>query len=201
MSNIFLAFDTETTGFPSSKKSLTDKTQPHLVSCSALQFTSSGYIMQSMSRMVQPQGWDWDESNPAFKVHQLTTEQCSTFGASEKEVIDNLLQLWFIAPEPAILLAHNSKFDRDIIAIAIARHYPGEATLLKTWVETPGVCTQRTNKEAVGAKTVKGAAKMPNLAETYKHFIGEDLENRHSANADAVAVYQIHMAMQQRESQ
>lgn len=199
---IILPFDTETTGFPSSKKALTDKTQPHLVSLSALQVDpSTGRIQQSMSKMVQPKTWSWDMDHPAAQVHGLSVEACSTYGNDEKAILDEFLHLWFIAPEPALVVAHNLKFDRDIIAIAIARHYPGEATLLKTWVETPGICTQRTNKEAVGAKTIKGAAKMPNLGETYKHFIGEDLENRHSANADAVAVYQIYMAMQQRDSQ
>lgn len=196
---MILPFDTETTGFPSSKKNLTDKTQPHLVSLSALQVEpTNGYIQQSMSKLVCPVGWDWVMDHPAAQVHGLTPEQCTTYGNSEKSVLDEFLHLWF-GDEPSTLIAHNLKFDRDIIAIAIARYYPGEATLLQTWLDTPGICTQRTNKEAVGATTVKGAKKMPNLAECHKHFLGEELESHHSANADAVAVYRIYMAMQQQE--
>jgi hypothetical protein len=87
--------------------------------------------------------------------------------------------------------------DRDIIAIAIARYYPGEATLLRTWQEAEGICTMCANKERVDARNIKGGKKNPNLKETYRFFLGEDLERHHSANADAVAVYQIFMAMQE----
>jgi hypothetical protein len=44
---------------------------------------------------------------------------------------------------------------------------------------------------------MKGGKKNPNLKETYRFFLGEDLERHHSANADAAAVYQIFMAMQE----
>jgi DNA polymerase III epsilon subunit-like protein len=197
MAELFLALDVETTGLPSSKKSLNDPSQPHLVSCSALQFTPTGYIQQSMSRLVSPEDWNWDEESPAFKVHQLSVEHCSNFGASEQEVLDNLLHLWYARGNTALLLAHNLEFERAIIAIALSRYYPGEAKLLATWQDTPGTCTMLANKDRIDARTAKGAKKYPNLKETYRHFLGEDLERHHSANADAVAVYQIFMAMQQ----
>jgi DNA polymerase III alpha subunit (gram-positive type) len=53
------------------------------------------------------------------------------------------------------------------------------------------------NKQRVAARNVKGALKNPNLKETYQHFMGEELEQHHSANADAVAVWQIFCAMQE----
>ncbi len=201
MSNLILCYDTETTGFPSSKKALTDPAQPHLVSLSALQVLPTGRIQQSMSKMVKPQGWEWEPSHPAAQVHGLTHEECTTYGNSEKSVLDEFLHLWFASNEPSVIIAHNLAFDRAIISVALARYYPGEAQLLQTWLDTPGVCTQRANKEAVDARTVKGAKKMPNLKETYKHFTGNELESHHSANADAVAVYTIYMHMQQAEQE
>ncbi len=197
---MILPFDTETTGFPSSKKALTDPTQPHLVSLSALQVLPSGRIQQSMSKMVKPEGWEWEPSHPAAQVHGLTHEECNLYGNSEKEILDEFLNLWVIKDDPALLAAHNLAFDRAIIAVAIARYYPKVPSLLQAWLDTPGICTQRANKEAVDARTVKGAKKMPNLAETYKHFTGDELESHHSANADAVAVYTIYMHMQQQEN-
>jgi DNA polymerase III epsilon subunit-like protein len=205
---IILCYDTETTGLPSAKLALNDPAQPHLVSCSALQVeTSSWRIQQSMSKLVAPDGWEWPMDQPAALVHGLTPEECSTYGQDEKSVLDEFLHLWFVgdtlpcfAPgkKPnSHLVAHNLKFDRDIIAIAIARYYPGEATLLRTWQEAEGTCTMCANKERVDAKTSKGCKKFPNLKETYKFFLGEELERHHSANADAVAVYQIFMAMQE----
>ena len=194
--SIILPYDTETTGIPSSKKALTDPSQPHLVSLSALQVEpTTGRIQQSTSKMVKPKGWEWPADHPAAQIHGLTVEECTAYGDDEKSVLDEFLHLWFAGESPAILVAHNLKFDRDIIAIALARYYPGEATLLKTWQDSPGVCTMQENKERVDARNVKGGKKLPNLKETYRHFTGEDLERHHSANADAVAVYQIYMHM------
>jgi hypothetical protein len=149
-----------------------------------------------MSKLVVPAGWEWPMDQPAALVHGLTPEECSTYGNSEKVILDEFLHLWF-AGETSHLVSHNLVFDRSIIAIALARHYPGEATLLRTWQDTPGTCTMQTNKDRVDARNVKGGKKLPNLKETYRHFMGEDLERHHSANADAVAVYMIYRAMQE----
>ena len=194
---IILPFDTETTGLPSPKLALNDPAQPHLVSCSALQVESPSWrIKQSMSKMVAPQGWEWPMDQPAALVHGLTPEDCQTYGDAEKLSSTSSSTFWF-AGDTSHIVAHNLAFDRNIIAIALARYYPGEATLLRTWQETPGTCTMLTNKERVDARTSKGAKKNPNLKETYKFFTGEELDRHHSANADAVAVYLIYQAMQE----
>jgi DNA polymerase III epsilon subunit-like protein len=194
---IILPFDTETTGLPSSKLPLNDPAQPHLVSCSALQVeTDSWRVQQSMSKLVKPDGWEWPMDHPAAMVHGLTPEECQIYGDSEKAILDEFLHLWF-AGETSHLVAHNLGFDRAIIAIALARYYPGEAKLLATWQGAHGTCTMQETKEVVDARTAKGAKKLPNLKETYKFFLGEDLDRHHSANADAVAVYMIYQAMQQ----
>jgi DNA polymerase III epsilon subunit-like protein len=149
-----------------------------------------------MSKMVIPAGWEWQMDHPAALVHGLTPEECATYGNAEKNILDELLHLWFVG-DTSHIIAHDLAFDRAIIAIAIARYYPGEATLLRTWQEAAGTCTMCANKERVDARNAKGGKKNPNLKETYRFFLGEDLERHHSANADAVAVYQIFMAMQE----
>ena len=195
MTSCLLPFDFETTGIPSTKKALNDPSQPHIASCSALQaITASGRVQQSMSKLVAPNGWEWQPDSPAAKVHGLSVLECTTFGDSEKAVLDELLHLWHT---DAHLAAHNLKFDKDIAAIAIARYYPNETALLDAWQSAAGTCTMQDNKELVDARTAKGAKKSPNLKETYKFFTGEELERHHSANADAVAVYTICMHMMQ----
>lgn len=195
MTQLFLPFDTETTGLPSTKRTLNDPSQPHLVSCSALQVLPSGRIQQSMSKLVAPEGWAWDMDSSAAKVHGLTLEECLSFGDSEKAVIDEFLHLWHT---DACLIAHNLSFDRNIIAIAIARYYQNETKLLDVWQSCSGICTMQENRHRVDACNAKGGKKSPNLAETYKYFTGEDLERRHSANADAAACYTIWMHMRRR---
>ena len=197
---MILVFDTETTGLPSVKQPLSHPSQPHLVSCSALQIAPTRRIAQSMSKVVQPNGWDWDDSptsaDQAFRVHQLTTAYCQAYGRSEKEVLDEFLGLFYGNNEAATVVAHNLQFDRQIIEIAIARYYPGEATLLRTWQDSPGFCTMQ---EMRRIKKERGLQCGANLKDTYQHFVGEKLENAHSANADAVAVYMIYQAMQQED--
>ena len=195
---IILPFDTETTRLPTYKLALNDPAQPHLVSCSALQVeVPSWRIKQSMSKLVAPAGWEWPDDCPAkVNAHGLTAEECTIYGDSEKAILDEFLHLWF-AGDTSHLVAHNLEFDRAIIAIAISRYYPGAVELLSTWQSASGTCTMQENKERVDARTAKGSKKLPNLKETYRHFMGEDLEQHHSANADAVAVFQIYQAMQE----
>lgn len=198
---LYLPFDTETTGLPNPKLDLTHPAQPHLVALSALQITlPNGRIQQSTSKIVKPDGWIWDDSSEsedrAFQTHRLTMEYCTREGRLEKELLDECLHLW---DNRCHLIAHNLTFDRMIISIAIARYYPNEPALLRAWQDTPGVCTAKENKERVDARNVKGHRKpMPNLLETYQHFFPEEtIERAHSANADAVAVYRIFLAMQE----
>jgi len=199
MSNLYTIFDTETTGLVNSKLDLAHPSQPHLVALSALQVDMGiNHIQQSTSKVVTPYGWEWDDTNEAFKVHGLTAEYCALNGRDEKHVLDEILHLW---NNRSSLVAHNLQFDKNIISIAIARYYPKEVALLSAWREAPGVCTMKENKERVNAqtkpniKTGKTRLKFPNLKETYNYFFDCDFDNSHSANADAVAVYQIFCAM------
>jgi DNA polymerase-3 subunit epsilon len=189
---ILLPFDTETTGIPSSKRALTDPAQPHLVSLSALQVDpESGRIMQSMSKLVEPDGWEWPDDHPAkVNAHGLEASFCAEHGRPEKQVLDEFLDLW---AGTAHLIAHNLKFDTDIIKIAIARHYPGDSALLTAWESAVGSCTMQTERAHLRAAGVKAPA---NLAATYERHMGEPLESHHSANADAVACWQIWLSQQ-----
>ena len=190
---ILLPFDTETTGLPSSKLALTDPAQPHLVSLATLQMDESGKRIQSMNKLVQPKGWEWPDDSPAAQVHKLSAEYCAEHGRDEKQVLEEFLDLW---GGSAHLIAHNLNFDTNIIKIAIARYYPNDSALLTAWESAVGTCTMLANKQRVAARNAKGVFKNPNLKETYFHFMGEELEQHHTAGADAVAVWEIFCAMQ-----
>jgi DNA polymerase III subunit epsilon len=191
--SILLCFDTETTGLPSSKLALTDPAQPHLVSLAALQMDESGKRVQSMNKLIAPRGWEWADDSPAAQVHKLSAAYCAEHGRDEKQVLEEFLDLW---GGSAHLIAHNLAFDTAIIKIAIARYYPNDSALLTAWESAIGTCTMLANKQRVAARNVKGALKTPNLKETYSYFMGEELEQHHTAGADAVAVWEIFCAMQ-----
>lgn len=203
---IILPVDTESTGFPSKSKPLNAPSQPHLVSLSALQVfidDDTAHIQQSMSKLVAPNGWEWDDSatseDGAFKVHGLTMERCSGYGRSEKEILDEFLTLWAM---DSLIIAHNLAFDAQMISIAIARYY-GQGQVLDAWLAAEGDCTMNLSKPIIKAQTKPNAQtgktrlKNPNLKEAYAYFTGEDLEEHHSANRDAVAVMEIWFGLQE----
>ena len=202
MPDIILPFDTETTGLYRKNSPLTSPDQPHLVSLSALQVrTNDLYIMQSMSKVVQPDGYEWDDSETssdrAFAVHKLSMDYCLDYGRSEKEVLDEFLHLWNEGKSHVV--AHNLAFDAGLIAVAIARYY-GQGELLKAWVSSEGTCTMQSSKIMVDARNAKGHKKSPNLAEAYEFFTGEALTDHHSANRDAVAALQIWVGIQEHDA-
>lgn len=201
---ILLPFDTETSGLPNKSLDLNHPSQPHLVSIAAFQVdtdwrgTGQEFIRQSMSKVVAADGW---ESHPqALAVHGLTEEYTREVGRLEREVLDEFLHLWSSTAHP---VAHNLEFDRLIIAIAIARYYPGDP-VLRTWLDCAGTCTMLSAKPIVQAQSkpdAKGRTRLkdPNLQEAYEHFFpGEPLlANRHAASADAVACWNIYKALQE----
>jgi len=90
MNKTLLVFDCESTGLIRSKAPLNDPGQPHIVSLSALQVRVTDtdmYIQQSMSKLVTPTDWEWDDSETsedrAFAVHKLPMEYCEKWGRSE----------------------------------------------------------------------------------------------------------------------
>lgn len=204
---LILPFDCETTGLVSKKLPLNDPSQPHLVSLSALQVRPDDlFIQQSMSKVVFPETWDWDDSDNsadrAFQVHKLKMDYCERYGRDEKQILDEFLSLWGGGKvEP---VAHNLAFDKAVIACAITRYY-GQYDLLTSWLDAPGYCTMQSSKDIVNARTkpnAKGVSRLknPNLKEAYEFFTGETLEEHHSANRDAVACLQIWVGIQEHGS-
>lgn len=188
----FLPLDTETTGLFFKNKPLTAVDQPHLVQLSALQIDpQTNRVIQSLSLIVKPDGW---VSNPeAEKVHGISTEFATKYGQPEKQVLDTFLSMW---QQEDLLIGFNSQFDKDVISVAIARYY-GDCELLRVWGTAQHYCCMQSAKPIVQARNVKGALKYPNLREAYQFFFGKELERAHSANADAVAAFEIYLALQQ----
>lgn len=190
---IVIPYDTETTSFGNSKLPLNDPAQPRLVQISALRYdTEANRVGQSMSLVVRPEGWEIPA--PAAAVHGITTEFALANGLPEKVVLDVFLHIW----DGNQRVAHNTSFDKHIIACAIARYY-GQGQLLETWLAGSCFCTMLSSKEEVDARTVNGRKKNPNLGEAYEYYTGKPLINSHSANADTVAVLHIYQALMARE--
>jgi len=193
-----LVYDTETTGihWGFKNRSVTDPSHPHLCQIAALVLdVEDKRVRQSMSMIVAPDGWGIPDK--AVKIHGISSDYAAQWGLPEKQVLEAFLALWAGGNQrPLERVAHNAKFDRDVIATAIARYY-GQGDLLDTWLAGTDTCTMLTSKPLVQARNVKGAIKNPNLMETYKHFFDEEFDRSHTANADTVATMQIFLALQE----
>lgn len=194
MTKYALVYDTETTGLPSKKSSLSAPNQPHLVQLSALLINVDNQrVEQSLNLIVQPTNWTIPDR--VAEIHGITTDHARKWGQPLNGVLNAFLNLWTCEEPPVQCVAHNAQFDRQIIAIEIAREF-GEGELLNEWSSISNdFCTMNLAKPIVGATTKTGALKFPKLQETYKHFFSEEFSNAHSANADCVATMQVYFAL------
>lgn len=187
-----IVLDVETTGFTNSKLLPNDPMQPYLVQLTMLDVDEeSKYIRQSFNTLIAPDGWEIPENVQA--IHGISTEHAAKYGTALNHVIPVALSMW----NGQKLVGHNVEFDRDVISYAIARLYGPESPYYQAWIEAELFCTMKSAMTIVQARTVKGALKYPKLAEAYSFFFQRELQNAHSANADAVAALEIYYALQQ----
>lgn len=196
-----LFFDTETSGLPLFNEPSEDPRQPHIVQIGALLADlDTGKVISSLDLIIRPDGWEIPED--VAKIHGITTERARDVGISESVAVDALIELWARAD---LRVGHNESFDARIVRIALFRHVAGlncAPTLPDEWKAGKAECTQRmatpllklppTEKmRAAGRFHYKSA----NLSEAYKHFTGQDLEDAHSAMADARACMAVYLAI------
>lgn len=175
---IALFFDTETTGFKSSKFT------PEIVQIGALlQDTETKRVLAELNVIVAPK-------NPipevVSNIHGITDELAAAYGM-EGSGVEAIFALMVRMSDVAV--AHNLAFDRGIVQDA----WPTASGIL---AEKSHFCTMQNAKEAVGLPGKYGGLKNPKLAEAYRHFFGEDFENAHDAMADVRACRDVYFALQ-----
>lgn len=197
---LILAYDTETTGIIKGSD-YTDPSAPFLASIAMILYDSEAHrIVSSFNAMVQPEGWSMPEE--AGRVNGLTDEYLHKVGIPSPIVANTVLALMLKAD---LRIAHNVDFDTKIVAAALWRAAIYEASeeaahnIVKHWLSMPSYCTMQSSKTIVNALDKRGRIKFPKLTEAYKFFFNRELDRAHSANADAVAVLEIYMALQKQE--
>jgi DNA polymerase-3 subunit epsilon len=196
---LILTYDTETTGVIYGSD-YTNPANPFLASIAMILYdTEARRVVSSFNAAILPEGWSMPPE--AGAVNGLTTEYLCKVGIPASLVTPAAIAL---ALNADLRIAHNVDFDTKIMATALWRHLqegyvPLEDShdVVKNWLSLPTYCTMKESKAIVGATNIKGNIKAPKLIETYKHFFGKDLDRAHSANADAVAVLEIYMALQE----
>jgi DNA polymerase-3 subunit epsilon len=161
---------------------------------------SGATLMQSMNRLIKPDGWSWTEDDEAFKAHGITFERAMDEGVPEREAIEEYLAMHDLGQ---LRVAHNGSFDDRILRIALKRYgYSDErADEYRDFVSfctmraSTGICQLPPTEKQVKAGYGKGF-KNPKLTEAFAHFFGFEFHGAHDAMNDSMACADVYLAIQ-----
>lgn len=190
-----LFYDTETTGLPLFKEPSEHPDQPHIVQLAAcLVDLETRELLESMDVIIRPDGWVIPDD--VAKIHGITTERALDEGIPEKTAVAQFMCMW----GGYLRIAHNEQFDARILRIALMR-FEGEA-VADNWKAGQSECTAKLATPIVKCppteKMIKAGFnkyKTASLGEAYRHFMGSDFENAHSAMADVRACMDVYFAI------
>lgn len=174
---MILFFDTETTGFPSSRRSSDDPKQAHLVQIAAQLVTPDNRTVMEYSAIVK---CPIPIPEAASKIHGITDDISAKYGVEEATAVSFFLHLMSLADTDA---AHNIEFDSKIINFAINR-----SGLLSNETRMANqICTMK-KVRALG----DGSA---NLGDCMKRYFDEDHALAHDAMADTIACRRLYFKL------
>lgn len=190
-----LFYDTETTGLINFKARSHDPSQPHLVQLAALLMDDEGNEIQSLSVIIEPNGYEIPEA--ASDVHGITTEFAKKVGIPLEDALRPFISM---AKKVNQLVAHNIVFDNRVIKIAKLRLPDIEFPEMTA----TNFCTMNKAKKIVNlpptAKMVAAGftgPKVPKLEECIKHFFNEELIGAHDALVDVRACARVYYHLKQ----
>lgn len=179
---LILPFDTETTGLPDWKLPSESEHQPHLVQLAAILCDDeTREIQEQLDVIIKPDGWVIPDE--ASEIHGITTERAMDEGIPEAEALDAFINLY---KKCSLRVAHNTTFDNRVIRIALKRYTPDLISDDEWKDKSTYFCT------LMNARKIMGGKSGHTLAEAYLHFTGKELQDAHTAMADAKACMDIY---------
>ena len=177
----YVAWDTETCGIPKTRvrptrENLSKFDEAHIVSLSAVKFSSRGREIDTFNRIIKPIGYQVG----ATHIHGITHEYAEEHGVPFKTAFREFIE--FIGDRCNILCAHNSLFDEGIIGHELLRiGLDPNKDFLDKYIFN---CTHEMYK-----KRFLSPIKLTNL---YKDIFGKEFDNAHNSLADARACGQVY---------
>lgn len=188
MGKLILSYDTETTGLPDWKSPSGSENQPHIVQIGAVLYdTETKDIVKTLNIIIKPDGWVIPDET--IEIHGITNEHALSVGVSEKDAIQQLLDMC----EGAERVAFNRTFDQRIIRIGLKRYFDEE--IQDKWAEKDDHHCSMIMAKPIMKLLPKGryGFKNPKLSDAYKYFTGEELEGAHDALVDAKASLKVYL--------
>jgi DNA polymerase-3 subunit epsilon len=184
MTNLVLAFDTETTGLPLWHEPSDHKDQPHVVSLAMELCDADGKVLDTYDQIVNigvPIPPD------TIAIHGITDEMAAG-GIPPAQMLADF-EAW--VARASVMTGFNVTFDQRMMRIQAARH------LGRKW-ETPipyfDTCFAAKDVCKIPAKKA-GMLKKPNLTEAMQIIFGKKHEGAHSALPDTIAARRLYFAL------
>jgi DNA polymerase III epsilon subunit-like protein len=179
--DVFIVFDTETTGFGC-------KTC-RLVQIAWQVYAGDGQLLESHAHVVKPVGFMIPLK--ATEVHGFTTERARAEGKPLFEVLSKLCDTVLEYPG-ATIVAHNMSFDHGVVAAEAER--AKLSAFRKVWLALPTFCTLKECK-------TPGPKGWNTLASMYKRCTDSEMKNAHTADADTTACAAIFFHHRKRQAE
>lgn len=174
----YFAFDTETTGLPTTRAKPTAKNisawdNCRMLSMAVVEFNADHKILATNHMIVYPDNFQV----AATEIHGITEEQAKSEGKPFEEVLGHIVALIERCPK---MVGHNLEFDINILRAELIRRGLNESVL----DQVEPVCTLKMVKD-IYFKPMK-------LGVIYQKLFGKELEGAHNALADSVAAGEVY---------
>lgn len=180
--NIYLFFDTETTGLPTrgADYKLDFDHFPRIVQIAWRLTDNNGKLMHKYDAIIRPEGYVIPDDS--IVVHKITNEEAMTSGQDILSVLRHFIIDAGIAKK---LIAHNINFDTSIIKSELYRLNVNEDNFCEALDKEKRIDTMRSTIKFVDARYPDGkSGKWPRLEELYLKLFGEEITGAHSAVHD-----------------
>ena len=178
MGNMYLFFDTETTGLPKSWKAPVSDTDnwPRLVQLAWLSFDAEGNQIGAGDLIVRPEGFIIPEDSA--RIDGISTERALTEGLPLGEVLQKFNNAM---GQAEFLVAHNMSFDEKIVGAEFLRL--GATNILDGKSK---ICTMQSSVNFCAIDGPYGY-KWPKLTELHQKLFGTGFPEAHNAAVDISA--------------
>ncbi len=177
-SDLFVFFDTETTGLPKNWKApISDVNNwPRLVQLAYILTNNNGEVIEKGDYIVKPEGFIIPEESS--KIHRITNEKANKEGKS----IDFILKKFeSIIKKVDYIVAHNMAFDEKIIRAEFFR-----SNIETLFSEKKKICTMEKTTNYCAINGPYGY-KWPKLSELYYKLFERNFVEAHDAAIDIKA--------------
>jgi|TARA_B110000967_G_C18738984_1_gene486697 DNA polymerase-3 subunit epsilon len=176
--NIYLFFDTETTGLPQDWKAPVSDTNnwPRIVQIAWVLSSQDDGQLESKDFIIKPEGFTIPKESS--DVHGISTEQAYEEG---KDLLDVLTEFDKDLRNSTRLVAHNISFDEKVLGAEFIRK-----GIENDFFEKRRLCTMQKSTDYCKLPGRYGY-KWPTLSELHITLFGKDFEDAHNAMGDVIA--------------